>query len=205
MKKPAAQPTLLPVVMLALAAFAVLRAADIWIGVTGAEAAEESGAPIPVDALSAEAPEAAPVEAPVSEAERRILERLAARRADLDRREEEIETRERLIEAAELQLEARLAGLASEREEIERLRSEQSRRQAEEFENLSSAYERMKPRDAARIFEVLEADILVPVAAGMRTQSLSGVLAEMQPDKARILTRLLADHRRKTGGADSGQ
>ena len=51
----------------------------------------------------------------------------------------------------------------------------------------------MKPKDAAVIFNALDERILVPLAAGMRTQALSGVLAEMEPDNARRLTTLLAE------------
>jgi len=50
----------------------------------------------------------------------------------------------------------------------------------------------MKPKDAAIIFNELETDILIKVASGMRTQALAGVLAEMNPENARLLTQLLA-------------
>ncbi len=69
---------------------------------------------------------------------------------------------------------------------------------------MSNAYERMKPRDAARIFEVLDEDILIPVAAGMRTQALAGVLAEMAPEKARALTVALANRQADFSVAATG-
>lgn len=178
---------MLPVVILALVALAFLKAANLWVGFAGAEAAEQE---IVAEATpEAPAPDVAP-----SETERRILEQLAQRRETLEAREGAIETREKLLEVAEQRIEQRFAELAAEEASMASLFAERERQKTAEFEALSSAYERMKPRDAARIFDVLEDDILVPVAAGMRTQALSGVLAEMDPEKAKALTRHLAAH-----------
>ena len=108
-------------------------------------------------------------------------------------------TREALLNAAETRLTERFATLESEIETLNTLLAKKEKVEQAEFDALSDAYERMKPREAARIFAVLEDDILVPVAAGMRTQAIAGVLAEMNPDKARRLTRLLAQN-----GVDAG-
>ena len=51
----------------------------------------------------------------------------------------------------------------------------------------------MKAKDAAVIFNALDQDILVSVSSRMRTQALAGVLAAMDPEKARALTVLLAE------------
>jgi flagellar motility protein MotE (MotC chaperone) len=51
----------------------------------------------------------------------------------------------------------------------------------------------MKARDAARIFEILDDDILIPVASGMRTQALAGILAELSAERAKALTIALAN------------
>lgn len=190
----------LPVLILALVALAILKAASIWIGFSGAEAAEEKSA---VETVAAPAQAAAPEVAP-SETERRILEQLASRRAALDAREEAIDTREKLLEVAEQRLDQRFTELAAEEASMATLTAERDRQKTAEFEALSNAYERMKAKDAARIFDVLEDDILVPVAAGMRTQALSGVLAEMNPERAKSLTRLLAAYGRIAKAGETG-
>ncbi len=105
----------------------------------------------------------------------------------------QLDTRESVIAAAELRLEAAMKALQEEKEAIALSDQGRARDRRDEIGALSSAYERMKPRDAARIFEVLDADILIPVAAGMRTQSLAGVLAEMAPERAKELTVALAN------------
>lgn len=127
------------------------------------------------------------------EVERRILERLAQRRAALEEREEKIVLRETVIAAAEAKLDTRFSALAQERAEIVALREERAEADTEEIEAIVSAYEKMKARDAAAIFNELDTDIMLKVASRMRTQALSGVLAEMTPAKARTLTVMLAD------------
>jgi len=180
--------TILPVVILALAAVAVLRAADIWVGFTAAEAqtvvAEETIALTTAQPAFTASP---------SEVERRLLEQLAVRREALDKRERDIETREKLLEATELRLNDRFTALDGEIETLRQLLAQKKEVETAEYEALSDAYERMKPREAARIFEVLDDELLAPVASGMRTQAIAGVLAEMNPEKARALTKLLAD------------
>ncbi|MGE0409179.1 MAG: MotE family protein [Amphiplicatus sp.] len=189
------RPRVLPVVILAMTALLVVKTANLWVGFSSAEAA-------PDEPPAEEAPAAPP--ASPTEAEKRILEQLAARRAELETREEAVATREALLEIAARRIETRLADLAAEEEKLRGLRAEKKAREDEEFEALASAYERMKARDAARIFELLDEDVLVPVASGMRTQALAGVLAEMNPEKARFLTRLLADRRREANATQTG-
>lgn len=200
MKETQPRPRVLPVVIFALVALTIVKAAGFWIGFSAADAAPvDDAAPI-TDSPAAIAEAPAPA-APRSEAEKRLLEQLAARRETLEARETAIATREALLEVAEDRLAARFAALSTEEAKLAGLNAERHQREAEEFDALSNAYERMKARDAARIFEVLEDDILVPVAAGMRTQALSGVLAEMDPEKAKELTRLLAERGRKEKAA----
>ncbi len=133
-------------------------------------------------------PEIAP-----GEVERRILERLAERRAALEAREQKIILRETVIAAAEAKLETRFTAFERERAEILALREERADANSEEIEAIVSAYEKMKARDAAAIFNELDHDIMLKVASQMRTQALAGVLSEMAPAKARALTVMLAE------------
>lgn len=200
MSNAAPRPQIMPVVILALALLAILKANNIWVGFSSADAAQttEGDAGIAVAAPP-------PSETPASGAEQRLLEQLAERRTALEARETAIETREQLLKAMERRVEERFAALDAREAEIAALEARRIERQTEEYAALSSAYERMKARDAAQIFDSLEEEFLVPVAAGMRTQALSGVLAEMTPDKARRLTILLADREKKAAPPASPQ
>lgn len=175
---------LTPVIMTAAFALASLKAAGVWVSFASANA-EEAIAPASVSIDAAETKPSV-----VSE---RLLEQLAARKEELDAREAELDTRESVIEAAELRLDASMKSLQQEKDAIAAAETSRKREQAGEIGRLSDAYERMKPRDAARVFEVLDNDILIPVAAGMRTQSLALVLAEMSADRAKYLTTALAN------------
>ena len=170
---------LLPAIIIALASLALLRAAGLAFSWSDAAAAK--AAPPPATAAPVRTPPQSPVMAHVAD-----------RDADLAAREAELATRQTVIAAAEARLEERLKALdAREAEFAARAKAAQVERSAE-IEALSDAYEKMRPRDAARIFEALDDDILVPVAAGMRVQALAGVLAEMSPQRARFLTNALA-------------
>lgn len=193
------RPRLLPVVIAALGVVAALKLGDLWLGFDGARAqtaltaATEPGAAEAQAAASQDAP--AP-ELPPGEVERRILEKLAARRAALETREEKLNAREAVIAAAERRLSESINDFERERDQLLALRAEKEAEDAEKIEAIVSAYERMKAKDAAAIFNALDEDIMLAVASGMRTQALAGVLSEMQPEKARKLTILLADRDR---------
>lgn len=176
---------LTPVVMTALFALASLKAAGLWLNFSTAGAEEAIAPPAALTQPIAAARTSATSE--------RLLEQLGARKEELDAREAELDTRESVIEAAELRLEASIRALQQEKEAIALAANNRAREQTGEIGRLSDAYEKMKARDAARVFEVLDEDILIPVAAGMRTQSLAAVLAEMAPEKAKSLTIALAN------------
>ena len=118
-------------------------------------------------------------------------------------REAQLDTRESVLEAAELRLESAIKSVQEEKAAIASAENNRVRAKQGEIGALANAYERMKPREAARIFEILDDDILIPVAAGMRMQSLAGVLAEMAPEKARALTVALANRAAQTPAAEN--
>ncbi len=185
---------LTPVVMTALFALASLKAAGLWLNFSTADA-EAMVASAPLFDSAADAHSGT---APSSVTSERLLEQLAARKKELDAREAELDTRESVIEAAELRFDASIKALQQEKTAIALVENSRSREQTGEIGRLSDAYEKMKARDAARVFEVLDDDILIPVAAGMRTQSLAAVLAEMAPEKAKTLTIALANREAAT-------
>jgi flagellar motility protein MotE (MotC chaperone) len=63
---------------------------------------------------------------------------------------------------------------------------------------LVKTYETMKPKDAARIFDTLEMEVLIEVAQRMKEAKLAPVLAAMDPAKAQSVTVELAARRAPT-------
>ena len=72
---------------------------------------------------------------------------------------------------------------------------QQTDEEEKRIKSLVKIYEGMKAKDAARIFNTLDMDILVRVMAGMSERKLSPILASMEPDRARSVTILLAEQK----------
>jgi flagellar motility protein MotE (MotC chaperone) len=131
---------------------------------------------------------------PVSPAEKAILERLGERREELEGRMRELEMRERLLNSAEKKLDGRVGDLKALEEKTggPGAGTAAAAEEAKAIKNLVIMYESMKPKDAARVFDRLGLDVLVPVVQQMNPRKMSEVLAAMAPDRAEKLTVALA-------------
>jgi flagellar motility protein MotE (MotC chaperone) len=129
---------------------------------------------------------------PQSPAERALLERLGERREELDGRARELEMRERLLNSAERKLEGRIEELRGLEEKggDPAVKAQQTEQAA--LKNVVIMYEAMKPKDAARVFDRLPHDVLVPVVLQMNPRKMAEVLAAMSPESAEKLTIALA-------------
>ncbi|MGX1742740.1 MotE family protein [Bosea sp. NPDC055353] len=136
---------------------------------------------------------------PVSPAEKAILERLGERREELEGRMRELEMRERLLNSAEKKLDGRVGDLKVLEEKAGGAAGKPAVEEAKAIKNLVIMYEAMKPKDAARVFDRLGLDVLVPVVQQMNPRKMSEVMAAMSPDRAEKLTVALA-----TGGRGAG-
>ena len=136
-----------------------------------------------------------PMPEPISPTERALLEKLAARREALKQRSDELELRERVLGEAERKLETGVTDLkkAAEKNEAAPDRDEAAR---QGLKNIVTMYETMKPKDAARVFDRLGHEVLVPIVLAMNPRKMAEVLAVMQPDAAERLTVALANRAR---------
>ena len=204
----------------AVGAFA-MRAMAIAEGAGAARAASAKPAPDRVGAAPAETPDAepdadtpdtpdpatpdgdAPAEACVpefdiaeqaglSQYEITVLRRLAERREALDARERDIDTRAQTLAAAEVRLDEQIAELKVLEDSLETLLEELDKESEEEILALVKVYESMKAKDAARIFNTLEDQLMLDIADRMKPANVAAVLASMAPDRARKLTELMA-------------
>ena len=64
-----------------------------------------------------------------------------------------------------------------------------------ELKNLVLIYEKMKPKEAARIFDQLEMNVLLKVIDRMKSTKTAPVLAAMAPQRAKELTMRIAERR----------
>ena len=128
----------------------------------------------------------------LSASEIALLQDLSARRQELDAREAGFETRERLLAEAERRIDEKIAQLAQLEKEILALVEVQETTDNEKLDSLVRVYERMRPRDAARIIESLDISLQLEVASRMREIKIAAILSAMDPAAARELTNRLA-------------
>jgi len=133
-----------------------------------------------------------------SPGERAVLERLQTRRQELDTRNREMEMRENLLKAAEKRLEDKVAELKDTESRVNTAMGTRDKIEVQRFKSIVSMYENMKSKDAARIFDRLDMNVLVDVSTQMKPAKMAEILGQMTPESAERLTVELA--RRASGG-----
>jgi flagellar motility protein MotE (MotC chaperone) len=128
-----------------------------------------------------------------SPAERAILERLQERRQELDRRARELDIREGLIAEAEKRVDSKLMQIKEGEAQLAVAEQKKDEAEAARFKGLVTMYQAMKPRDAAKIFDRLEVNVLIEVASQINPRNMSEILAQMSPERAELLTVELAN------------
>jgi flagellar motility protein MotE (MotC chaperone) len=129
--------------------------------------------------------------ASVSEVE--VLTSLSKRRSELDSREAQLQIQANMLAATEARVDAKIAQLKALQMQISGLLGQRDQAQEKQLASLVKTYSAMKPKDAARIFDSLDQEVLVPVAQQMKSDVLAPVLAAMTPEQAQKLTVRLAD------------
>ncbi len=128
-----------------------------------------------------------------SGAEREILERLQQRREELDQRARELDIRENMVKAAEQRITAHLAEIKEVEGRIKTETVQKNQAEADRFKSLVTMYEAMKARDAAKIFDGLDMDVLIKVASAMNPRTMADIMGQMSPEIAQRLTVALAN------------
>lgn len=203
---------ILPALIVCSALLLGLKAVGLWAGVStglgafslayaqGAAQERDVQAGTPNDAGEAASAAGEETAAPPppgtaglpTKAEVRVLQSLSDRRAALDARAKDLDLQEKLLQATEQRVDAKIAELKKIQTRIETLLADRDEERETQMAKLVKTYETMKAKDAARIFEKLNQDILIPVAARMREQKIAAILADMSPEAAQRLTVQLA-------------
>jgi flagellar motility protein MotE (MotC chaperone) len=158
-----------------------------------AQTLEKSDVPIKV---STDKPtEAKPLGEEQRSAESRILQLLGDRRKQIEAREHEVDIREGLLKATESKIEQRIDDLKVLEDKVGAGAQNREDKKVKELADLVKMYESMKPKDAARVFDRLDATLLVDIARQMNPKKLGDVVAKMSPDVAEKLTIGLANRK----------
>jgi flagellar motility protein MotE (MotC chaperone) len=178
----------------------------------------EQGRPLQTDAGEAMAEEPATVEAPdgtapagpvpegqitnlptdvfqMTDEELVLLQSLSQRREELEQRARQIDEREVLLKAAERRIDQKISELERLQASIESLLVQHDEQSEAQVQSLVKIYESMKPKDAARIFEELDMEVLLEVIERMKERKIAPILAQMNPQRAQTVTLELAQRR----------
>jgi flagellar motility protein MotE (MotC chaperone) len=128
----------------------------------------------------------------VSPSERALLERLQARRQELEARAREIDIRENLLKSAEKRIEGKVEELKSVESRIATKTEQKNEADVARFKGIITMYEGMKPKDAAKVFDRLEMSVLFEIASQIAPRKMSDILGLMSPEAAERLTVELA-------------
>lgn len=125
-----------------------------------------------------------------------VLENLSERRVKIEQLERELGLREKVLEATEQRIDEKLAELSRLNTEVKDMLVVHSKEEETKMNSLVKIYEAMKPKEAARIFDEMDMDVLLMVVGKMNERRLAPVLAAMSPAKAKDVTQQLADQQR---------
>ncbi len=157
-----------------------------------AENGTENGAsptPVPAEMMAEEAVVAEQEDVmSMTPSQRRVLQSLANRRAELTEREAQYQLREKLLSATEKRLKDRMNELETLKNSIGTAVEEKDEAEDKRLAGVVKMYETMKAKEAARIFDRLDMPILVMVVKQMNPRKMAGILGKMSPEAAQRLT-----------------
>jgi flagellar motility protein MotE (MotC chaperone) len=132
----------------------------------------------------------------ITAAQMDVLTRLSDRRDALDDRARQLEMQANVLAATEKRVDAKINELKALEAQIQKLLDQREGDDAAQLDALVRVYSAMKPRDAARIFEKLDAPVRLSVAGKMKPDVMAGLLASLPADVAQKLTVELANRYR---------
>jgi flagellar motility protein MotE (MotC chaperone) len=178
---------------------------DLWRS-TGTAQAQQPAAP----AAAPAAPAAAPTPAAkttddvttLTGAEIEVLQQLAARRSDIEKRAADLDRREAVLKGAEERIDAKIREIKKLQATVEQAISRYDEQETKRLDSLVKIYETMKPTEAAKIFEQMDLPTLVALAERMSTRKVAPVLAQMNPVRAKQVTTELSKRRQPNAPAE---
>jgi len=116
-----------------------------------------------------------------------VVNSLSKRRRELDVRDSQLAIQANMIAAAEARVDAKIAQLKQLQAQITASLVQHDDAQKAQIASLVKTYSTMKAKDAARIFNSLPDEVLVPVAHDMKSDIMALVMAKMNSESAKSL------------------
>jgi len=124
-----------------------------------------------------------------------VLQKLSERRESLDARQRDLDLRENMIKAAEGRIDKKITEMKSLQANVETMLKQVDDQDDGKMKSLVKIYENMKPKDAARIIELLDMPIQLGVITHMKEQKVAPIMEAMEATKAKTLTDAIAMRR----------
>lgn len=124
-----------------------------------------------------------------SEVEIKLLETLAQRRNVLEKQEKDFQKRLLTLKIFEDEIKKKLEQLKLAKESIKKDLNIIDKKDAERLENFAQICQKMKPKNAAKIFEQLEPNELMMIINCMKAKSVSDIIGKMNPEKAKLIVK----------------
>lgn len=131
-------------------------------------------------------------ESALNQSELDVLQMLRGRRVELDARAERLDLREKMVLAAEHALESRIQDWKQLKVAVEASLEKYNTKRDGKLQTLATYYEKMKAKDAARVFNSLELPYLIDIVERMKVAKVADIIGKMETERAKTLTTELA-------------
>ena len=121
-----------------------------------------------------------------------LLAALASRQEQIATREAYIDGREQTLKVAEARIAEQLAALRGAEERLAATLAQADDAAENDVAQLTEVYERMKPADAAGIFETMDIQFAAGFFARMRPDSAANIMAELPSELAYSISVVMA-------------
>ncbi len=160
---------------------------------TGTQPASQASSEHMAETAATASPPKDPLEYTDEEVE--VLQQLAKRRQALELKSRQLDEREAMVTAAEQRMEQKMAELKALQSTVEDLLKKRSEEEEQRLQALTLTYEKMKPKDAAQVFEEMDMDLLADLVSRMKPSKSAPILAMVTPTKVKELTFELAQQK----------
>ena len=123
-----------------------------------------------------------------------MISHLQRRDAELTKKEEQLKQKEEYLSQMEQEVEKKLKDLMAIQKEIQTYRAEREEGQLAKVRSLAKIYGTMKPKEAAKLLENLEENLVVEVISTMNATEAANILSNMDVKKAAKISQALSTH-----------
>jgi flagellar motility protein MotE (MotC chaperone) len=149
----------------------------------------DKDATMAADGKSAKSPDRAEVS--------HLLQALRAREMRVKELESQIEVRSKALAVADQEITKRLASLEQAETNLRQTLSLADGAAEDDLARLTTVYESMKPKDAAKLFEAMEPDFAAGFLGRMRPDAAAAIMTGLTPERAYSISAILAGRNAK--------